>query len=884
MKSTSVVLHGFAPAFALLSSLLIANPDPGSSNLHTLPAASIHFAPASGPGLSPGPNYPVTLPLQGSACKAELPLDLASLSAALDFSLPLCASSQLNGIKGQTLQPDSSWQNALFLVKEQRIEAIPQGNHRLILSITDTCGNAFQDTVLFNVDDVEAPRVFCAPNLTATLYPFPWPPFDKYPIDRIYVSRINAGTFDNCSGVKWVKARRLVGPEYFSNLLFYGYDLDGDGLISTNDGMDGDFNGRIDPEEHFTPGPNGKLYTPALPYVDFFCPDIQGDPTVELLVMDHSGNVSSCTSKVTIQDAGRIQLTGPADLEMECDAPGLDLLLAADTFDTEFYKSVTAQFGDLQILSGNECAQMSVDYDLSSDLSCGAGKITRTWTVSKQSPVGILLETVSQTIYLSPVSNFDILFPADVTVEECSPSELAVSETKVQSRSCDTLKVTVEDWVTPFTPRSCDVLYRTFTITNPCAPADACTEYITLDRELPLLKKSVGPKGLYALIRDMDADGIQELYLSADSIPDPEERTQILPKCGNGRFYGFRYTQVINMGDSRAPVIAGAPGYSFPSRLTDCKGRAQIGFRAADNCTEPLSLANVKIGLRSNPNSRIDPRYYDFYWTAQQFGRDSFSLKVDYIPVGSYNLYVAVKDACGNTSAETAIPFEVEDQTGPYPFCQFQRTVTLRSNGEVLMNYWDLLAGKTFDCSGQLVSMPDPANPNRYLVTEFSVNRRGEEPNRYSKSLKFTCDDAGKTIDVEMHAWDKFDNHNYCQARVTVQAGGVVCPETSNARGASPAGLFQDDPAKAGLWVDQNFPNPFQENTELRFFIPQDGQVVLTVRDLHGRVLYRQDAGFTTGFYTIALPVESLPPGVMTYTLEIPSLGQKQTMRMLKLK
>ncbi|MBP9076638.1 MAG: hypothetical protein KBG02_07235, partial [Haliscomenobacter sp.] len=64
MKSTSVVLHGFAPAFALLSSLLIANPDPGSSNLHTLPAAGIHYAPASGPGLSPGPNYPVTLPLQ----------------------------------------------------------------------------------------------------------------------------------------------------------------------------------------------------------------------------------------------------------------------------------------------------------------------------------------------------------------------------------------------------------------------------------------------------------------------------------------------------------------------------------------------------------------------------------------------------------------------------------------------------------------------------------------------------------------------------------------------------------------------------------------------------------------------------------------------------
>lgn len=851
---------------------------------NTVQSAALMESALNGPELTFGPTYPVTLPAGSNSCSANIPLNTDALTALLDFSLAPCAGAEL-AVEGlEAMNSDSTWRNAALTSSGDVLRDIPPGTYRLLVEVSDTCNGVYTDVVHFRVADEEPPLASCAKNLSSMLFPFPWPPYDKYPIDRIFASRINQGSFDQCGPLAWVKVRRLVGPEHYENLIFYGYDADGDGLITTADGIDGDYNGVLDPEEYFTPGPDGKLFTPALGYVDFFCPDVVQSPTVVLMVKDLSGNISTCFRDIQVNDAGWLRLEGPQDMEMDCNAEAVGQLIAADTFGTESYKAAAARFGDLEILGGNECAQPQIRYEIdASGMNCGSGTIIRRWSVGKNSPIGQLEQQIEQRITVRTTSNFDIFFPGDMSMEGCGAEALPIPKTTVKSRSCDTLKVTVADWITPYTPRSCDVLYRTFTVSNPCTEAETCTEILTIERNLPAIQTAItSGKGFFVLIRDLDADGIQEVYLSLDSIPEPSERGAYLPQCSDGRFYGFRFTQVINMGDGVAPVIPAVPSFTFPARWTDCRGDVEIRFRAQDNCTEPLRLSNARIGLRSNPNFTSDLRWYDA--SLRQFGRDSFAVTIRNLTTGQYQLLVQVQDACGNQSAPVFIPFDIQDQTAPTPFCQAIRTVNLNADGQVVLPFWELLAGKTFDCSGQIRDMTDPGNPVRTLVNDFSVNRKGETPNRFRKSLTFDCADAGKLIDVELHAWDAAGNHHFCQAKVQVQAPGLTCAEGANSIGNN-GGIPQwnlSNAEKAFLKVSPNFPNPFADQTSLKFYLPEDGRVILTIHDLYGRMLFRQESDFQQGEYLITLPGDNLPAGVLIGTLEAPGIGQQQTFRMQK--
>jgi hypothetical protein len=72
-----------------------------------------------------------------------------------------------------------------------------------------------------------------------------------------------------------------------------------------------------------------------------------------------------------------------------------------------------------------------------------------------------------------------------------------------------------------------------------------------------------------------------------------------------------------------------------------------------------------------------------------------------------------------------------------------------------------------------------------------------------------------------------------------------------------------------GLFLAPNVPNPFRESTVIRFLLPREGHVKLSVYDVAGREVARLvDDSRSAGPHDVELVAEGLSSGVYTYRLE----------------
>jgi len=117
-------------------------------------------------------------------------------------------------------------------------------------------------------------------------------------------------------------------------------------------------------------------------------------------------------------------------------------------------------------------------------------------------------------------------------------------------------------------------------------------------------------------------------------------------------------------------------------------------------------------------------------------------------------------------------------------------------------------------------------------------------------------------------------------APATAVSGGSVAGQTPSTPletfGSAWTRLFQlggsgdrigtDAPATA--FLDQNFPNPFNPSTRIRYGNPIAGRVVLTVYSLVGRpVVTLVDGWHEPGTYGVEFVASELPSGVYFYRL-----------------
>ncbi len=79
----------------------------------------------------------------------------------------------------------------------------------------------------------------------------------------------------------------------------------------------------------------------------------------------------------------------------------------------------------------------------------------------------------------------------------------------------------------------------------------------------------------------------------------------------------------------------------------------------------------------------------------------------------------------------------------------------------------------------------------------------------------------------------------------------------------------EEQPTAAGLMVYQNQPNPAETQTLLPFYLPQSGQVRLSLYDVNGRQVFAQERAFAAGFQNWNLDLSAIRiPGVVVAQFE----------------
>jgi hypothetical protein len=263
-----------------------------------------------------------------------------------------------------------------------------------------------------------------------------------------------------------------------------------------------------------------------------------------------------------------------------------------------------------------------------------------------------------------------------------------------------------------------------------------------------------------------------------------------------GFIHSWMYTQIIKVYDTERPVvlqpklptcpvsssIPGAASINFPIDPASCVGTVSIAFKGTDNCSTALELEPSLIKVESAGSTKL-PSDYDKTWSTARIASDSFKVSIKGFASGSYNLIVVLRDECGNLSVPTRIPFVVGDCKAPVPICINGIATNLMPDGKGggAMTVWakDFIASPAYDCNGQ---GPDTKDGLK-LITKYSINRVGQPKDVNATGLTVTCEEGGRQVLVEIHAWDEQGNDDYCVTYIIVEDNRNICPSGANNQG-----------------------------------------------------------------------------------------------------
>ena len=117
---------------------------------------------------------------------------------------------------------------------------------------------------------------------------------------------------------------------------------------------------------------------------------------------------------------------------------------------------------------------------------------------------------------------------------------------------------------------------------------------------------------------------------------------------------------------------------------------------------------------------------------------------------------------------------------------------------------------------------------------------------------------------------------------VTLQVVSCTAPTVSKSQLLSKGITGETINVPAKLQLEQNYPNPFDANTLIRFGIPTAGKVRLMLYDLNGRLMQvLVNETKDPGFYTIPVQRKNLSGGVYFYKLEMNGETQVKKMTIL---
>jgi large repetitive protein len=237
---------------------------------------------------------------------------------------------------------------------------------------------------------------------------------------------------------------------------------------------------------------------------------------------------------------------------------------------------------------------------------------------------------------------------------------------------------------------------------------------------------------------------------------------------------------------------------TFCTDTTQCSASVSLPFTAKSDCSDSLELeqSQVMLALFQTSNGPFIPSNNTTYlFSFEDDKKGKMVVRLRNVPEGLHDLIVVVRDNCGYLSAPTRIPFLVRDCKVPVPVCVPGLSFELLSDGKgggiMEIKAKDFIASEIYDCHGQ---GPETRNGQK-RITKYSINRVGQPIVQDQQSLKITCADRGKVLQLLIHAWDEKGDHSSCLTFAEVQDNRRVCPfDTDWGYGIS--GLITTDEAE----------------------------------------------------------------------------------------
>ena len=95
--------------------------------------------------------------------------------------------------------------------------------------------------------------------------------------------------------------------------------------------------------------------------------------------------------------------------------------------------------------------------------------------------------------------------------------------------------------------------------------------------------------------------------------------------------------------------------------------------------------------------------------------------------------------------------------------------------------------------------------------------------------------------------------------------------------------VSNDEQIATTFKLDQNFPNPFNPSTQIRYSLNKDGYVSLTIYSIVGEKISELVNEFQSrGFYNVKFDASNLPSGIYIYKLQAGEFSSTKKMILTK--
>ncbi|MCB9320596.1 MAG: hypothetical protein H6570_15040 [Lewinellaceae bacterium] len=468
----------------------------------------------------------------------------------------------------------------------------------------------------------------------------------------------------------------------------------------------------------------------------------------------------------------------------------------------------------------DNCWAPETEVEYSGSLNeCGVGTLTKTVTATDKCG-NTAYDT--QTLYVKPRSDFEVIFPADVVVNCTDQASLAADRTgagypEISDDDCELIGVTYSDERYDVT-EGCYKILRTWKLIDWCVYSpDLHSRYpdVIVDDRL------VASESRCCIHRNLKDDG--DGYMT--------------------------YLQVIKVIDDEAPVIVCNELEETCILDNNCDAatvRYELLASGTDNCAaeDEIQYRYTVLADETTPVA---------YGQGHELTAE--------LAVGTYGVWLVGKDRCGNEDS-CYTTFTIRDCKNPTPYCYHGiATVVMSPSGEVEIWATDFDAGSYDNCTyaDKLI---------------FSFTEDGETP-----SWTYTCADIpdGRSQEIEVEIWviDEAGNKDFCTTTLLLQDNtGNACqdssPLTESGSGVASPGQKVKGEGVRTPELYQNTPNPFSGETKIGFWLPESMTATLKIMDVTGKELYRVSGTYSGGNHLITLEAGSIPEvkGVLFYQLE----------------